>query len=102
MAKANPLTQALKASTASKKTRKTRSTEDGGGEAPAKTGNGYIAPSRVNLVNVSAHFPVEVKDQLKLIAVTQRKTLQAIMAEAIDMVFVRYNQPAIASRTAAE
>lgn len=69
----------------------TKTTSRGGDSAGS-----YSPPSRANLVAVSAHFPPEVRKQLKAIAVEHDKTVQQLLGEALNHLFVAYGQPEIA------
>jgi hypothetical protein len=45
---------------------------------------------------ITVHFKPEVRDQLKLIALEQRKPMQYIIAEAYNDLFAKYGKPEIA------
>jgi len=97
MAKSNPLTQALKGSIKGKAKK--------AAPAPDSNGNGSkapVAPSRVGRVIIGGHFLPEVQLQLKLIAVTERTTVQALVAEALDLLFQARQKPQIAAAKAGE
>lgn len=88
MAKANPLSKAL--DNKGKKTSKAK--------AATANGNGNeIQASRVGRVMIGGHFLPEVQRQLRIIAATEDTTLQALYAEAINMLFARRGLPEIAT-----
>jgi hypothetical protein len=45
---------------------------------------------------IAAHFPEEVAWQLRELAVERRKTVQALMGEALNDLFQKYGKPEIA------
>ncbi|MFI5109734.1 MAG: ribbon-helix-helix domain-containing protein [Terriglobales bacterium] len=45
---------------------------------------------------ITVHFPKQVRDQLKILAVQQNKTLHALVAEAFNDLFAKYGKPEIA------
>lgn len=45
---------------------------------------------------ITVHFPEEVRDQLKLLALQQKKTLQNLLAEGFNDLFAKYGKPEIA------
>lgn len=51
------------------------------------------AATRTNTRQVSGHYPPEVAQTLRLIAVEQDKDVQEILAEALNMLFARYGKP---------
>jgi|SRR5579871_6434652 len=56
----------------------------------------YRQPSRTVTRPITVHFPEEVRDQLKLIALQQKKTLQNLIAEGFNDLFAKYGKPEIA------
>lgn len=56
----------------------------------------YRQPSRTGTRPITVHFPQEVRDQLKLIALQQQKTLQNLLAEGFNDLFAKYGKPEIA------
>src|SRR4051812_31427173 len=56
----------------------------------------YHQPSRVGTKPITVHFPQDVRDQLKLIALQERKTLHNLLAEAFNDLFAKYGKPEIA------
>jgi hypothetical protein len=55
------------------------------------------ARSRLATKQIAAHFPPEVAWQLRELAVQRRTTSQALLAEALNMLFERYGKPPLAS-----
>lgn len=47
------------------------------------------APSRANTVLIGGHFPPAIKQQLRLIAVEEGKTNQALLEEALNLLFAK-------------
>lgn len=47
------------------------------------------ARSRANTVLIGGHFPPSVKKQLRLIAVEEGKTNQALLEEALNLLFAK-------------
>ena len=45
---------------------------------------------------ITVHYPQEVRDQLKILAVEQGTTLQALVGESFNMLFAKYGKPEIA------
>ncbi len=60
--------------------------------------SGYVAPSRAGTVPVTGHFPKDVRDQLKILAIQEGTTLQGIMAEAFNDLFAKHGKPEIAPK----
>lgn len=55
-------------------------------------------PSRHGAVQIAAFFPEEVRAQLKVLAAEQRRDVQDLLAEALNLIFVKYGRPEIAPR----
>jgi hypothetical protein len=53
-------------------------------------------PSRLGAVQIAAFFPEDVRAQLKVIAAEQRRDVQDLLAEALNLIFVKYGKPEIA------
>ena len=53
-------------------------------------------PSRQGAVQIAAFFPEDVRAQLKVVAAEQRRDVQDLLAEAINLIFVKYGKPEIA------
>ena len=51
---------------------------------------------RAGTAPITVHFPKQVRDQLKILAVQQEKTLHALVAEAYNDLFAKYGKPEIA------
>ena len=45
---------------------------------------------------ITVHYPGNVRDQLKILAVEQGLTMQALVAEGFNMLFAKYGKPEIA------
>ncbi len=58
-----------------------------------------VAPSRQNTKAITAHFPPQVRYQLKLMAAEQSRTMEDLVAEALNRLFAAYNKPEIAPST---
>jgi hypothetical protein len=52
--------------------------------------SGYVAPSREGLVPVTAFVKPEVRQQLKIAAVTHDTTVAAILEEGLRLVLKKY------------
>lgn len=48
---------------------------------------------------ITVHYPKEVRDQLKILAVQHSKTLHTMVAEAFNDLFSKYGKPEIAPAT---
>src|ERR1035437_7738775 len=57
--------------------------------APTQKGRGGTSP-------ITVHFPKQVRDQLKILAVQSDKTLHSLVAEAFNDLFAKYGKPEIA------
>ena len=93
MPKQNPLTQGLEqqsparaATSTARLTKTARPT--------------LVPPSRSGRVLVAGHFAPEVQTALKIIAAEERTTVQALLAEGINMIFAKRHKPEIADFTA--
>jgi hypothetical protein len=74
------------------------------GDAISREGQGtgsYLPPSRVGTFPITGHFPRQVRDQLKILAIRRSSTLHELMAEAFNDLFAKYGEPEIAPRQAA-
>ena len=58
------------------------------------------APSRQGRVVIAGHYAPEVQTALKVTAAEERTTVQALLAEGINMVFAKRGKPEIAKITA--
>ena len=57
------------------------------------------APGQANMVAtkpITVHYPGDVRDQLKILAVEQGLTMQTLVAEGFNMLFAKYGKPEIA------
>ena len=45
---------------------------------------------------ITVHFPKQVRDQLKILAVQKNKTLHSLVAEGFNDLFAKYGKPEIA------
>lgn len=52
--------------------------------------------SRTGAVQIAGHFPEEVRMQLKVIAAEQRRDVQDLLAEGLNMIFAKYGRREIA------
>ncbi len=57
------------------------------------------SPSRAGKSFIGGYFPPEVAKQMKLLAVEQDTTIQALTAEAFNHLFAAYGKPEIAPGT---
>ena len=53
-------------------------------------------PGRAGTKPITVHFPKEVRDHLKILAVEQGTTLRALVGESFNMLFAKYGKPEIA------
>jgi len=90
MPKPNPLTQGLE-----QQLQTVRSRPAPGPDVTAKPAAG--TSSRSGRVLVGGHFAPEVQTALKVIAAEERTTMQALLTEAINTVFVKRRKPEIAN-----
>ena len=56
-------------------------------------------PSRAAKRQIAGWFPPEVSRALRILAAEHDTSVQALMAEALDLLFVRYGKPRIAVPT---
>jgi hypothetical protein len=63
-------------------------------EQPGKTATGQKQPSRVGKVNVTGYFAPAVKSSFRMIQTAHpEKTIQDLLAEALNDLFAKYNVP---------
>ena len=55
----------------------------------------YTQPGRVGTKPITGHFPKQVRDELKKLAIERDTTLQSLMAEAFADLFAKYGKPEI-------
>jgi hypothetical protein len=56
----------------------------------------YTQPSRAGTKPITGHFPKQVRDELKKLAIERDTTLQGLMAESFNDLFAKYGKPEIA------
>ena len=61
----------------------------------AQQPKGVAQPSRVGTKPITMHYPPEVRNQLKILAVEQDKTMHQLMAEFLNDGFAKYGKPEI-------
>lgn len=66
--------------------------------APMTTEKAGKPPSRQGAVQIAAFFPDDVRAQLKIIAAEQRRDIQDLLAEGLNLIFVKYGKAEIAPR----
>ena len=91
MAKPNPLAQGL-----NRAQRPAVATVSAAPEASREVEGKRGAPSRLGRVLIGGHFAPEVQTALKILAAEERTTVQALLAEAINLVLARRGKPEIA------
>ena len=64
---------------------------------PVSTGPAPMAPSRLGKRAIGGHFEPTVGRQLKLLAADQDRSVQDLLAEALNDLFRKYNKSAIAT-----
>jgi hypothetical protein len=52
-------------------------------------------PARPGTVLIGGHFPPEVKQQLRILAAEENTTSQALLEEALDLLFMKKGKAAI-------
>ena len=65
-------------------------------EAPTPPPRKFERPSRTGTKFIAGHFDPSVARQLRMLAVEEDTTVQALLAEALDLLFVKKNKPVIA------
>ena len=68
--------------------------EEAAAERTAGTG---AQPGGVGTKAITGHFAPEVRAQLKILAAEQGRTMEDMMAEALNMLFATYGKPEIAA-----
>jgi hypothetical protein len=56
-------------------------------------------PSREGTAPITVHLPKAVRKQLKALAVDQERTVEDMVAEALNLLFVKYRKAEIAPRS---
>lgn len=100
MAKSNPLSKALKPAAAAKKQGRKAPEAPAAPATPEATATAQA--SRVGRVMIGGHFSPDVQRELKIVAAMESKTLQALLAEAFNMLLAKYGRPEIATAGVAE
>lgn len=65
---------------------------------PTQTPSKHARPSRKSTKHVGGYFDPAVSKQLREIALTEDSSVQALLAEAIDLIFQSRRKPTIAQR----
>jgi predicted transcriptional regulator len=55
-------------------------------------------PSRAGTVPITAHLPKDIRDRLKILAVRLNRTMNDLMAEALDDLFEKHQNDQTAIR----
>ena len=92
MAKRREIAAALTRSSGSARAQEPETVE----HQPQPERSPHYRSSRQGKSNVTGYFPPEVKKQLKLIAAEEDKTIQQLIGEALNMLFVHYGRAEIA------
>jgi hypothetical protein len=66
------------------------------------TPRAIAAASREGKVNISGYFPLEVKSSLRLVQAKRGGKVQDLLAEALNLLFAKYNVPETAPVEKAE
>lgn len=64
--------------------------------AETDSGKAFYRPSREGKHLISGHFPKSVSKQLKLLSVEEDTTVQELLGEALDLLFVKKGRARIA------
>jgi hypothetical protein len=64
--------------------------------APIPVASASLPPSRAGRVLIAGHFAPQVQKGLKQLALDEDSSVQALLAEAINMLFAKYRRPEIA------
>lgn len=51
------------------------------------------SPARSGTVAITAHLPKRVRDRLKILAVEHDRTMNELIAEALDDLFAKHGKP---------
>ncbi len=68
------------------------------GPLPAALQPRSQAPSRQATKAITVHFPEDVRRQLKSLAAEQGRSMEDMVGEALNLLFVRYRKPELAPR----
>jgi hypothetical protein len=66
-------------------------------EQPAEK-QAYTQPGRAGTKPITGHFPKQVRDELKKLAIERDTTLQSLMAEAFNDLFAKYGNLKLCDR----
>jgi hypothetical protein len=74
--------------------------EEGQEEAPppaarTETAGSYKAPSRENKTPITAYLSPDYKTSLRLIQARENRSFQALIGEALNDLFAKYNVPTV-------
>lgn len=69
---------------------------------PAHAVKPAAQPGRVGTKAVTGHYPPQVRYQLKLLAAEQGRTMEDMLAEALNRLFAAYNKPEVAPSSRGE
>jgi hypothetical protein len=69
---------------------------------PAIERAGAAQPSRAGTKAITVHFPVEVRRQLKTLAAEEGRNIEDMVAEALNLLFVKYRKAELAPRKASK
>lgn len=61
----------------------------------APTLGSYTAPSRVGKVNLTVHLPKNYKRSLRLIQANTGRSMQSLVAEALNDLYIKYGAPTV-------
>lgn len=89
----NKFAAALKSKPTPMEAEDTTSSEQGASSASA-----HVRPSRKSTKHVGGYFDPTVSRQLREIALAEDSSVQALLGEAIDMLFQSRRKPTIATR----
>lgn len=67
-------------------------------EIAAEAVSSSAATARHGTKPITTHFPEEVRRQLKSLAADEGRTMEDMVAEAFNLLFVRYGRPELAPR----
>ena len=68
-------------------------------ERPAQKARSSPRPKKKSVTSaITVHFPKQVRDQLKILAIQKGNTLHGIVAEAFNDFFAKHGKPEIAPK----
>jgi hypothetical protein len=62
---------------------------------PVTQPGGYRAPSRANKTPITAYLPLDFKTSLRLIQARENRSIQALISEALNDLFAKYQVPTV-------